>query len=68
MDADRRGLLSCAPRPRGLATGWSASGESVTEGRSKMHDRGPIDRPFLALVVIVAIAVVALGVVLYPHP
>lgn len=33
-----------------------------------MEDRDPIDLPFLIFVVIVTIAVIALGVVLYPHP
>jgi hypothetical protein len=32
-----------------------------------MDARDPIDRPFLALVIIATIAVVALIVVLYPH-
>jgi hypothetical protein len=33
-----------------------------------MDERGPIDRPFLVFVIIVSIAVLALGVALYPHP
>jgi len=33
-----------------------------------MDKRGPIDRPFLVFVVIVTIAVVALGIALYPRP
>ena len=33
-----------------------------------MDERGPIDRPFLVFVIVVTIAVVALGVALYPHP
>jgi hypothetical protein len=33
-----------------------------------MDERGPIDLPFLIFVVIVSIAVLALGVVIYPHP
>jgi hypothetical protein len=32
-----------------------------------MDDRDPIDVPFLAFVIIVTIAVVALGVTIYPH-
>jgi hypothetical protein len=33
-----------------------------------MDERGPIDMPFLVFVVIVTVAVLALGVVIYPHP
>jgi hypothetical protein len=33
-----------------------------------MDERGPIDRPFLVFVIIVTIAIVALGVALYPRP
>jgi hypothetical protein len=33
-----------------------------------MDERGPIDLPFLIFVVIVTIAVLALGIVIYPHP
>ena len=32
-----------------------------------MDERGPIDMPFLVFVVIVTVAVLALGVVIYPH-
>ena len=42
--------------------------QSARKGRKRMDDRGPIDLPFLVFVVIVSIAVLALGVVLYPHP
>jgi hypothetical protein len=33
-----------------------------------MDDRGPMDRPFLALVIVVTIGVLALVVAIYPHP
>ena len=32
-----------------------------------MDDRGPLDRPFLALVIIAAIGVLALAVAIFPH-
>ncbi len=32
-----------------------------------MHERGPIDRPFLVFVIIVAIAVLALSIAIYPR-
>jgi hypothetical protein len=32
-----------------------------------MDDRGPMDRSFLAFVIIVAIAVLALAITIYPH-
>jgi hypothetical protein len=35
---------------------------------SRMDDRGPLDRPFLVFVIIVAIAVLALGIAIYPSP
>jgi hypothetical protein len=33
-----------------------------------MDNREPIDVPFLVFVIVVTILVVALGVVLFPHP
>jgi hypothetical protein len=32
-----------------------------------MDDRGPMHRPFLVLVIVVTIAVLALAVTLFPH-
>jgi hypothetical protein len=33
-----------------------------------MDDRGPMDRPFLVLVIVMTIAVLALVIAVYPHP
>jgi hypothetical protein len=33
-----------------------------------MDERGPIDRPFLVFVIILAIAILALGIAVYPRP
>ena len=32
-----------------------------------MDERGPIDRPFLVFVIILTIAIVALGIAIYPR-
>jgi hypothetical protein len=46
----------------------AAPGDQRARTQGRMDNREPIDVPFLILVIIVTILVVALGVVLFPHP
>jgi hypothetical protein len=70
MDAGAGGLLSSRQDRREACDriDGRCPQESAADGRSKMDDRGPMHRSFLAFVIIVTIAVLALAVAIYPHP
>ena len=68
MDEVVGGLLSKPARPPQRARQHGRVLRGRREWEEQMDKRGPIDRPFLVFVVIVTIAVVALGIALYPRP